>query len=165
MSEWLLRWQYLPRHWQWLTVVTLPLALLLAIAVWRLQPLRVSSASLAQQSLQVQQRLDARMAQLRSQPELAVQRQQNQQLHHALQGQKHQRFTLTALMQSGAALDKWQPAAQGGELTLLLDWPQFQHTIAWLASRQPPVVINALSLQRNGEQLRMTLSLGLTDEQ
>ena len=165
ISEWLLRWQYLPRHWQWLTITAMPLALLLALACWWLQPLRERGASLAQQYLQVQQRYDARMAQLRSQPELAIQLQHNLLLHQALQVQQHQRFTLTALMQSGAALDKWQPAAQGGELALLLSWPQFQHTIAWLASRQPPVLINALSLQRNGELLRMTLNLGLTDEQ
>jgi len=165
ISEWLLRWQYLPRQWQWVTSIALPFALLLVLACWWLQPLRVGNTSLAQQSLQVQQRYDARMAQLRSQPELAVQQQQNRQLHQALLGQQHQRFTLAALMQNGAALDKWQPAAQGGELTLLLSWPQFQHSIAWLASRQPPVVINALSLQRSGELLRMTLNLELTDEQ
>ncbi len=164
VSEWLLRWQYLSRHWQWVTVIAPPFALLLMLACWWLQPLRDRGASLAQQYLQVQQRYDARMAQLRSQPELAIQLQQNRQLYQTMQVQQHQRFTLTALMQSGAALDKWQPAAQGGELALLLSWPQFQHTISWLASRQPPVVINALSLQRSGEQLRMTLSLGLTDE-
>ncbi|WP_437612658.1 hypothetical protein [Erwinia sp. V71] len=164
MSEWLLRWQYLPRQWQWLTMTVLPLVVILVLACGWLQPLRSASAALAQQSLQLQQRYDARMAQLRSQPELAIQRQQNQQLLQALQAQEHQHFSLVTLMQSGAALDKWQPAAQGGELTLLLSWPQFQHTIVWLASRRPPVMINSLSLQRSGEQLRMALSLGLMDE-
>ncbi|MBP2168643.1 hypothetical protein J2125_001835 [Erwinia toletana] len=164
MSEWLLRWQYAPRHWQWLTVLGVPLLLLIFSAWWWLQPLRSQRQLLTTQYQQLHQHYQARMAQLSAQPTLLMQQQQNQQLLITLQSTAPTAFSLPALMADGVALEKWQPDAQGGELMLLLSWPQFQHTLAYLASRQPPVVINTLLLQRSGEQLRATFSLGIHDD-
>lgn len=165
MSEWLLRWQYGPRYRQWLTLAGATLLLLWLIAWCGLQPLRSSRQALAQQYQQLQQQYQARMTQLLRQPSLLTQQQQNQQLLASLQPVDATAFSLTTLMQYGAALEKWQPATQGGELTLLVSWTQFQRLLAYLASRQPPVMINGLLLQRNGEGLRMTLSLGDADEE
>ncbi|MCU5771859.1 hypothetical protein N5923_08300 [Erwiniaceae bacterium BAC15a-03b] len=165
MSEWLIRWQYAPRHWQWLTVLGVPLLLLIFSAWWWLQPLRSHRQLLAKQYQQQYQHYQARLAQLIAQPTLLMQQQQNQQLLASLQAADSATFSLAALMADGAALEKWQPDAQGGELTLLLSWSHFQQTLAYLASRQPPVVINTLLLQRHGEQLRATISLGISNAQ
>lgn len=164
MSEWLLRWQSVPRYLQWLILLALPLLLLSLLAWWWLQPLQQKNQALRNQHQQLQRQYQARMAQLRAQPALEWQQQQNQQLRVSLQPAAAEAFSLVTLLTHGGAIEKWQPASQGGELTLLLSWPQFQQTLQYLATRQPPVVLQSFYLHRRGEPLRLTLNLGGIDE-
>ena len=62
MSEWLLRWQYAPPLWQWITVLVLPVLLLMLLGGWWLHPLYQQRQAL---SNQYQQRLAHYQTQLR----------------------------------------------------------------------------------------------------
>ncbi|WP_053115770.1 hypothetical protein [Winslowiella iniecta] len=164
MSEWLLRWQYAAPHWQWGSVLVLPVLLLMLLAGWWLQPQYQQRQALINQCQQRLAHYQTQLAQLRSQPALLTQQQRNQQLRASLQGAGEQAFSLVALLAHGAVLEAWQPAPQGGVFTLQLSWPQFQQLMAYLASRQPPVTVDTFQLRRSGERLRMTVNLGASDD-
>jgi len=164
MSEWLLRWQYASPFWQWITVLTMPVLLLILLAGWWLQPLQQQRQALIHQYQQRLMHYQSQLVHLRSQPVLLTQQQHNQQLRAALLGAGEQAFSLVSLTAQVTALEAWQPGTQDSALTLQLSWPQFQQLMAYLASRQPPIAVNTFQLQRSGERLRMTLSLGTSDE-
>lgn len=164
MSEWLQRWQWVPRHWQWLTVLGFPMLLLMLSAWWWLLPLRNSLPMLIHQHQQLQQQYQQHLTSLQNQPPLVMQMQQNQQLSESMLTAKSSIPTLINLITEGVIVEKWQPAPQGEELSLLLDWFQFQHILASLASSQPPVKINSLLLQRERKKLRMILNIGQNNE-
>lgn len=164
MSEWLLRWQCAPQRWQWAILLASPLLLLSLLAWWQLWPLQQQSQRMMNQHQQLLLHYQARMAQLRAQPALETRQQQYQQLLDSLQPAAERAFSLVTLVARGGTIEKWQPEPQGGELTLLLSWPQFQQTLEYLATRQPPVMMQNFYLHRRHDQLRFTLRLDVTDE-
>lgn len=160
MHRWISIWLQ-TATWQRLVSFSVA-AMLLVIMLWFgwLDPIQKQQQRLEQQGLQQAQRYRQQLASLRSIPALFALQQQAQQLKVQLSPDESVPFSLATLLEtSGAVLEYWRPAGQGGELSLMLNWPQFIALMDYLLSLRPAPAIPQFSLQREQQQLRLVMEL------
>ncbi len=159
MNSAVLRWLQLSLGLRLLTLIVI--ATFLAIVVWQLwQPsLRQKALVVAQQQHQLT-RYQATLKSLRHTQSLQEREGGVLRLQQALQPEVHQGFSLLQLTASaGDGLKHWQPASDGGHLTLYLDWPRLQDVLHYLSERQPTVTLPQFTLKRVQDRLQFQLLL------
>lgn len=163
MSNALLRWLQLSL-WLRLLVLTL-IALVLAVAVWQLwQPPLQQSVSMQTQQQHQLKHYQATLRSLRHGQSLDEREAEIVTLRQALQPEE-QPFSLVQLTASaGNGLKRWQPASDGGELTLELDWSHLQDVLRYLSERQPVVTLPQFTLKRVQERLQFQFVLVVNHE-
>ncbi|MEM6161165.1 hypothetical protein AAH446_11535 [Erwinia sp. P6884] len=82
----------------------------------------------------------------------------------AREAQRHAFSLLGLLEQAGGELLLWQPDGHGGSLTLLLSWTQAKNVLLYLSERHAGIALRHFSLRREGEQLRLQMTLEVADE-
>lgn len=163
-NRWLLAWLQLEPGWLRPASIC-GVTLLLMLMLWYswLLPAQRQQQQLA---LQRQQHLKQYQHQLRllaALPALSISQRQVACLQRQLLPAATLRFSLPDLLStSGVELQRWRPATTGGELTVILDWPQFVELLSYLSALQSAPAMPAFSLKR--EQARLRLVMELTDE-
>lgn len=164
MSEWSLRLQENSRYQQWVLITGLCIVVLL-INYWGwLRPWWDHREKLTEQYKKFQQQYQTKLSQWHEQTPLQAQLLKNRQLAASLQTTEVKPFSLITSIAQNAHIEKWQPGDQGDELILLSGWPQFQQILHSISTLHPPVFVQKLLLERNGEHLRLTLHFGVSDE-
>lgn len=157
---WAARWLQAPL---WLRIASFLLAAaLLSGLLWLcwLHPAQRQQQTLNQQQRQQTRRYDNQLAALHRLPSLSALRRQIAQCQQPQERATRPRFSLPALLaQTGAGLEHWYPAPQGGELAVTLSWPQFAELLRYLNTLQPPIEIPRFSLKRAEAQLKLQLEL------
>lgn len=163
-NHWLVAWLQLEPWWLRLASIC-GVTLLLTLLLWYswLRPAQ-------RQQLQLEQQLQLHILEYHHQlqslaalPALAVSQRQLASLQQRLLPVTTMGFSLPALLNiSGAELEYWHPATTGGELAVILQWPQFAELLNYLSTLQPAPVMPAFSLKRQQQQLRLVMVL--TDE-
>lgn len=137
-------------------------ALLLTLLLWGvwLRPAQQQQQQWDQQWQQQGQRYRQQLQLLRAMPALVALQQQTEQLEAQLASAVNRSFSLSDLLNaSGAVLEYWRPAGQGGELSLTLDWSQFIALLDYLSALQPTLLSSQFNLQREEQQLRLVMEL------
>lgn len=152
------RWLALPF---WLRLLLLVLCFitgaLMVRQVW-LRPLQQQALQVAQQRQQEHKRYRLLLHNLQQRSSLHEAEADIAGLQLALRPGAARPFSWPQLSEAaGNRLQGWQPTPQGGELTLLLSWPQLQSAFRYLSERQPAVRLAQFSLKRVDEQLRLNL--------
>ncbi|WP_428944851.1 hypothetical protein ACQK5W_01400 [Pantoea sp. FN060301] len=78
--------------------------------------------------------------------------------------QMHPFSLLELLDEAGGELLLWQPEGHGGSLTLLLSWEQVKNVLLYLSERHAGIALRHFSLRREGERLRLQMTLEVADE-
>lgn len=162
-QRWLTGWLHMPA-WQRLGSFGC-IGMLLASLLWFswLRPAQRQQQQLDLQRQQQGQRYRQQLLSLQAMPALFVLQQQTERMQMQLKTAADHPFSLPALLSaSGAMLEYWHPAGQGGELSLTLDWSQFILLLEYLSACQPVLFMPRFSLQREAWQLRLVMEL--TDE-
>ena len=163
MHRWLIGWLQMAA---WLRLCSFcGAALLLAMLLWGvwLRPIQQKQQQWEQQSQHQAHRYRQQLQLLRAMPALAALQQQTEQLEAQLVSDVSGSYSLSDLLKaSGAVLEYWRPAGQGGELSLTLNWPQFIALLDYLSALQPTLLFSQFKLQREEQQLRLIMEL--TDE-
>ncbi|MCS3608803.1 MULTISPECIES: HofO family protein [Erwinia] len=163
MHRWLIGWLQMPA---WIRLGSFcGAALLLAMLLWGawLHPIKQKQQQGEQQWQQLAHRYRQQLQLLRAMPALATVQQQTEQIEARLTSDVIRPFLLPDLLKaSGAVLEYWHPAGQGGELSLMLNWPQFIALLDYLSALQPTLLFSQFKLQREEQQLRLVMEL--TDE-
>jgi len=158
MNSLLCRWLAFP-FWlrALLLIASLGVAMLTVRQLWQ-RPLQQQSRQLAQQQQHEKQRNRTLLRHLRQRSSLREIAADIAGLEQALRPRTTQPFSLLQLTDAaGGQLQDWQPMAQGGELTLLLDWTQLQSLFRYLSERWPPVRLPQFTLKRVGDRLLLKL--------
>ena len=159
-SALLCRWLSFPCWLRMLALVVVLGAGMLGIRQLWQRPLQQQLTQLAQQQRQEQQRYRALLQNLLQRDSPRETAAEIARLQQKLRPEASAPFSLPQLSRAaGDTLQGWQPLAQGGELTLALDWPQLQALFHYLSERQPEVKIPRFSLKRVNERLLLKLVL------
>ncbi|MEN4911688.1 hypothetical protein [Erwinia amylovora] len=163
-NRWLTAWLRLEPGW--LRVASVAGAtLLLMLLLWYswLRPAQRQQQQLEQQLHQQILDYQQQLQLLAALPALAVSQRRLACLQQQLLPAAGMRFSLPVLLNtSGAELEHWHPAAEGGELAATLQWTQFAGLLNYLSTLQPAPALPAFSLTREQAQLRLVMEL--TDE-
>jgi len=152
------RWLGLPFWLRLLLLVFCLAAGALTIRHAWLQPLQQQIGQQAQQLQQKKTRYRLLLRDLQQRSSLHNIEADIANLRQALQPDTLRPFSLLQLSEAaGNHLQAWQPTPQGGEVTLLLGWPQLQSVFHYLSERQPSVRLLQFSLKRAEQQLRLKL--------
>lgn len=86
-------------------------------------------------------------------------------LRQTLRPEQGKTFSLLGVTDaSGGKMAAWQPAVQGGNLTLNLSWPQVHSVFRYFGSLQSGVELPHFTLKPEQAQLRFQLTLALNNE-
>ncbi|WP_158780958.1 hypothetical protein [Pantoea sp. BAV 3049] len=157
---WLIRWLHQPL---WLRLSSVAFgSVLLALALWHfgVRPLWREAEALASQRRQQEQRYQGSLRALLHQPPLQSIDADIVRLQQALLPDKRQLLSLPVLIaRAGGELELWQPAGQGGELTIKLRWQGVQAVLHYLSRLQSGVILPQFTLKAEQEQLHFRLIL------
>lgn len=147
----------------WLRVPILVLSLgagaLIVRHVWQ-RPLQQQIDQLTLQQQQEKKRHRTLLRVLRQKGSLRETEQAIAGLEQALSPAARNAFSLLQLEEAaGNELQSWQPTPAGGEVTLLLGWPQLQAVFHYLSERRPPVRLPQFSLKRAHGRLLLKLTV------
>ncbi|MGE9552460.1 hypothetical protein ACQPT2_14850 [Erwinia amylovora] len=162
---WLIRWLHQPL---WLRLLSLVVgSALLALALWHfgLRPIRMEAEVFASQHHHQEQRYQASLRAVLSQPSLQSIEADIVRLQQSLMPEECPVFSLPVLIARGAGqLALWQPDGQGGELTIKLRWQGVQAVLHYLSKLQTGATLPHFNLRAEQEQLHFTMALGLDHE-
>lgn len=165
MDNFISRWLGFPL-WLQAIFLCLPIAVIVLITwwLWSSPVFRQSTllqSQQQQQSGQYQQRIQRLLAMM----SLASLNHEIAQLRQSLHPDKVKTFSLLDMAQaSGGEIAVWQPAGQGGNLTLALNWPQVHSVFDYFGSLQTGVELPHFSLKPEQAHLRFQLTLALNHE-
>ncbi|ADP10595.1 Conserved membrane protein hofO [Erwinia sp. Ejp617] len=163
-NRWLTAWLQLEPGWLRLASVS-AVTLLLLLLLWYswLRPAQRDQQQLEQQLRQHILDHQHQLRLLAALPALAVSQRRLDCLQQQLLPVAGMRFSLPVLLNtSGAELEHWHPATEGGELAATLQWAQFAGLLNYLSALEPAPALPAFSLTR--EQAKLRLVMELTDE-
>lgn len=160
MHRWLIVWLQMAA---WLRLCSFcGAALLMALLLWGgwLYPIKQQQQQWERQSQQQAQRYRQQLQLLRAMPALVALQQQIEKREAQFISGVSRSFSLSDLLHaSGAVLEYWHPAGQGGELALTLDWSQFIALLDYLSALQPAPLSTQFKLQREEQQLHLVMEL------
>ncbi|MFG1174849.1 hypothetical protein AAFN90_14900 [Erwiniaceae bacterium CAU 1747] len=135
---------------------------LISLLIWQfwLRPLQHTAQQLDRQRQAQASRYLQRLEALRRLPALSALEQQRTELSERIVAEEGPHFSLPALLAaSGGEFEHWQPAENGGELTIRLGWQQFVDLLGYLMTLRPAVTIPALTLQGQSPRLHLLIQL------
>lgn len=165
MNNFISRWLILPL-WGQVVLLCIPVAVAVLPSWWFWSsPVLRQSVFLQAQHQQQARQYDQLIQRLLAAGSLTRIDNEIAQLRQTLRPESGKSFSLLGLANaSGGKMAAWQPALQGGNLTLNLSWSQVHSVFSYFGSLQSGVELPHFTLKPEQARLRFQLILALNNE-